>query len=100
MFIFKKDYTHSWLQKEESRKMLNIGFSSSTSLITAIMFTRKVFAAGVNESVNSEVFIKFVEKLKDFTRVKDETSIDRYFIILDNVVTNCSINMREYLKTN
>ena len=57
--------------------MLNIGFSSSTSLITAIMFTRKVFAVGINESVNSEVFIRFVEKLKNFIGVKDEISIDK-----------------------
>ena len=57
--------------------MLNIGFRNSTSLITVITFTRKVFASVINESVNSEVFIKFVEKLKDFIGVKDEISIDK-----------------------
>ena len=41
------------------------------------MSTRIVFATSMNESVNSEVFIKFVEKQNDFTGVKDEISIDK-----------------------
>ena len=59
------------------------------------MSTRKVFAVSINESVNSEVFIKSIEKLKKLTGVKGKALIDRYFIILDNAVTHRSINMRE-----
>ena len=50
------------------------------------MSTRKVFAANINESVNSEIFIKFMKKLKDFIEVKNETSIDRYPAFWDNDV--------------
>ena len=77
-----------------------IEFSNSISLITAIMSKGKVFVASISKSVNSEVFIKFVEKLKDFAGIKDETSIDNCFIILDNAVTHRNINLREYVKTN
>ena len=69
ILIFKKENFHSFMITER-RTLKIIEFSNSTSLITAIMSKRKMFAASINESVNSEVFIKFVEKLKDLLELK------------------------------
>ena len=92
--------THSWLKKGQPRKLMNIGFINSSSLITAMTSNGKVFAASTNGSVNTSIFIEFLKKLKEFIEIHDRTTINRCMIILDNAVTHRSKKLQEYIKEN
>ena len=50
---------YSWLKRGQPWKLNNIGFINSTSLITAMTSTGKVFAANTYGSVNTLIFIEY-----------------------------------------
>ena len=56
----------SWSQKGREINLMNISFSNSTSLITAITIFGDVFTTNINGFVTSEVFIQNLKELDFF----------------------------------
>ena len=96
--LTKLDY--SWLKKGHPWKLMNTVFKNSTSLITAITSTGKVFAASTNGSVNTLIFKDFLDKLKQFIKEYEDSTLDQWIIVMDNAVTHRSKPMHEYFKEN
>ena len=69
---------------------MNIGYSNSTSLITAITSSGKVFAASTKGSVNSLIFLKFIRGLGNFVEHKWNVKKNKCLVILDNASTHRS----------
>ena len=57
---------YSWSKRGEASELTNIGFNNSTSLITAISSTGKVFAVNTKGPVNSSLLLKFLKSLRRF----------------------------------
>ena len=63
--------TRSWSSKGEETNLMNISFSNSTSLITAITSFDDVFDANIWGSVRSERFVEYLDQLADFLERKN-----------------------------
>ena len=61
---------------------------------------RKVLAASTNGSVNTSIFKDFLDKLKHFIQEHEETTLDKWIIIMDNAATHRSKKIHEYFKEN
>ena len=66
MFTRTTMASRSWSVKVKENNLMNICFSNSTSLMTAITSFGDVLSAETRGSVTSKHFIKFLEKLKSF----------------------------------
>lgn len=66
MFSRLTKTSRSRSQKGRKMNLMNICFSNSTSLITAIITFGDVFTANINGSVISEVFIQYLKELDCF----------------------------------
>ena len=94
----KLDY--SWQKKGQPWKLINIGFRNSSSLISAMTTTGKVFVAITIGSVNTSVFIKYLSVLKKFTKAKEKKFLNKCLIIIDNAVIHRSKKLQEYVNEN
>ena len=89
---------YSWSKKGEDSELAKIWFSNSTSLITAISSSQKIFAIGTKGSVNSSLFLKYLKSLGKFIKVEWNVFIDRALIILYNVATHRSKKIIAFMK--
>ena len=89
--------TRSWSFKSEETNLMNICFSNSTSLITAITSFGDVFAANIWGSVRSERFVEYLNQLADFLGKKNGVWLKNWLIILDNVSIHRSSSIMKYI---
>ena len=92
--------SHSWSTKGKEWTLMNIWYSNSTSLITAITSNGDVFAADTNRFVTGKMLIKFIDELEIFLRQNSKISISKWLIILDNVSTHWCALMKKYIEEN
>ena len=76
--------SHSWSLKGEDAKLMNIWFTNSTSLMTAITSFGDAFSSEIQGSVTSKLFIEFLDELKRFIKDRLGTSIQKWLNIFDN----------------
>ena len=79
---------------------MNIWFTNSTSLMTAITSFGDAFSAEIQGSVISKLFIEFLDELKRFIKDKLGTSIQKWLIILDNASIHRSEVVKDYIVQN
>ena len=97
MFSRSTKASYSWSKKGKESTLMNIWFSNSTSLITAITSNGDVFAVDTNGSITSKILIKFIDELEIFLMEKAKISISSWLIILDNASTHRSNIMKKYI---
>ena len=89
---------YSWSKRGEASELTNIGFNNSTSLITAISSTGKVFAVNTKGPVNSSLFLKFLKSLRRFIEEEWNVCLSKALVILDNAATHRSKKTIEFMK--
>ena len=94
----KIDY--SWLKKGYPWKLRNITFINSTSLVTAITSSGKIFAASIDGSGTAFLFEIFLIKLKQFIEEHEQTTLDQWIILMDNASTHRSKTIYKCFKDN
>ena len=77
MFSRSTKASHSWSTKGKEWALMNIWYSNSTSLITAITSNGDVFAADTNGSVTGKMLIKFIDELEIFLWQNSKISISK-----------------------
>ena len=68
------------------------------SLISAISTEGWMFSVSVDGTVNSNLFIEFMEKLDEFINTKQKSAIKDNIILLDNAPIHHSSSTTNYLK--
>ena len=86
------------VKKGRATELNNIGFSNTTSLITAISSSGKVFAMNTSGSVNSSLFLKFLKSLSRFIEEEWNIWLNKALIILDNATTHRSKKIVAFAK--
>ena len=89
---------YSWSKKCWATELNNIGFSNSTSLITAISSSGKVFAMNTSGSINSSLFLKFLKSLNRFIEEEWNIWLNKALIIFDNATTHRSKKILAFAK--
>ena len=98
MFSRLTKTSRSWSQKGREMNLMNICFSNSTSLITAITTFGDVFTANINGSVTSEVFIQYLKELECFLIRKIGVLLSNWLLIMDNASIHRSSKMKEFIE--
>ena len=98
MFSRSTKASHSWSTKRKEWTLMNIWYSNSTSLITAITSNGDVFAADTNGSVTGKMLIKLIDEFEIFLWQNSKISISKWLIILDNASTDRYALMKKYIE--
>ena len=77
--------SYSWLSRGKSCKIYNTKYTGSMSLLSAISSEGWSFTAAYTSTVNSDIFIQFIENLFRYINKIDAQSIPKTLIIMDNV---------------
>ena len=89
---------YSWLSKGTSYPITNMKFNNSISLISAIWSNGFSLSALVKGTNNSEIFLKFLERMIKELQVNWDIWIHRWMILLDNWSIHKSKLITDYLK--
>ena len=89
---------YSWSRKGETRELLNIGYTYSTSLIVSTTSSWKVLAANTKGPVNASMFIQYLLNLDKFVEEVWSTNMSKWLIILDSATTHKSKKTTEFWK--
>ena len=100
MFTRTTMASRSWSVKGKENNLMNICFSNSTSLMTAITSFGDVLSAETRGSVTSKHFIKFLVKLKSFIYDTIGLWMHKWLIIVDNASTHRSREVKDYIEEN
>ena len=90
---------NSWLKRGTDCALMNIWYSTSTSLITSITSAGEVFAVSTTGAVNSQMFIDFLKRLERFIQITTKTELQKCLIIMDNASIHRSHNTIEHWKS-
>ena len=89
---------YSWLPKGLSCPITNVKLNNSISLISAIWSNGFFLSALVKGSNNSEIFLKFLERMIKELQVNWDIWIHRWIILLENWSIHKSKLITDYLK--
>ena len=80
--LTKKDF--SWIPKGREQIVKSITMRNSWSLVTAIFSTSSVIATKSSGSINSELFVDFLNVLAKFIEDEEKIGFQNCLVILDN----------------
>ena len=97
MFSRSTKATYSWSLKGKESKLMNIWFSNSASLITAITSLGDVFAAEPADLFNKKLIIQVLEELERFMIENIGISIDKWLFIVDKASIYRCRQVKDYI---
>ena len=83
---------YSWIYKGDTKTIRNLRFSSTVSMISAIIFCGSILSWWTTGSINSAIFSEYVKSLKEFIINKLKIKFNKDLIIIDNP-NNTNLNI-------